>query len=531
MISGIMTFGLRGAAAYAVTAETDIRNGLPYYEIIGQGGESVKESRKRVKSAVINSGYDFPKGHVTQNLAPGDIKKTGTLFDLPLALSLIFEMRRKTGSAPMPDPWHVKAVMGELTLEGEVLAVKGILPCVVRGKNMGIRYFIVPEKNYGQAVTCPGIFVMPVATLRETVEAFMMAPGLFEARCSARLSAGVVAPGSSAGGSSGGGSSIGEEIPDFADIIGQESAKRALLIAACGGHNILMAGSPGCGKTMLATALRGVLPEMSFDEYFDVLTLYDTFGLGDIIGDSRARPFRVVHQGITRHSLTGGGRPVEIGEISLAHNGVLFLDEISEMQRNTVEALRLPLEEKKVYINNCGTKEILPADFMLVAAANPCPCGNLYEKPGACTCTSSMIKAYAAKLSGAIRDRIDIKVNMRSVDAGELSGSRGKTSGEIKETVKRVRAVQAERYKNNTFKTNSGIPRIELFDCCRLTDGSRDILKSAVGRFGLSLRGCEKTVKVARTVADVEGHELITDDDVLESLQYRIISDETEDFR
>ncbi len=517
MISKITTFGLSGTRAFRVTVETDITKGIPYFEIVGLGSETVRESRKRIRSAMINRGFELPAGHVTQNLAPADVRKAGTGFDLPLAAGLI---KAKGGR---PETYENIGVIGELSLDGSTVAVKGVLPAVVCGKESGTVDFIVPSGNYKEALLCPGVNVYPAADLRETLEALDLGRDEFRRRCAEiKRKEDVLKNGTDPGTAA-----DCEEVTavagyyDFADVFGQEGPKRALEIAAAGKHNVLMTGSPGCGKTLLAKCFAGILPDMSFDEYFQVMQIYSSCGIPLDSGNGRRRPFRTIHHGITRSALIGGGKPLEIGEISLAHNGVIFFDELSETPKTVIESLRQPLEDKKVFVSNYGTREILPADFIFVGAANPCPCGNLFEKPGKCTCTQAAIANYSSRISGAILDRIDIKINMRSVSGEKIGTGKGESSANIKKRVENARNLQRERYKDEKFNANGDIDNIHYVKACALTAPCRKMLEKAADSMGFSVRSYDKTVKVARTIADLEEREQISEDDILESLSYR----------
>ena len=575
MISRIVTFGLSGTRAFRVTVETDITRGIPYYDIVGLGSEAVRESRKRIRAAIINQKYDFPSGHVTQNLAPADVRKTGSSFDLPLALGILCaggNWRRgspgtvnESGGYCEPDEYAeygaarvelrggiaaggpgsfsggegnagTTGVVGELSLDGTVRPVKGVLPAAVCCREEGIGRIIVPFDNYEEASLCPGIDIWPVKTLREAADAYSCPQETFseesrkarEAAHAALTLARQILPtkkepvsNNEQGTGGNGGTDSLYEYCDMADVYGQRGAKRALEIAAAGKHNILMVGSPGCGKSMLAVCLKGILPDMTFDEFFETSQIYSSCGMEKELGGRDRRPFRAVHRGITRTALIGGGRPLEIGEVSLAHKGVLFFDELSEMPRGIVESLRLPLEEKKVFVNNCGIKEMLPANFLFVGAANPCPCGNYYEKSGRCTCSYSAVANYASRISGAILDRMDIRVNMRSVDAERIGNRDAETSAEVKKRVEAARRLQLERYRNRPFTANGDIDNISYVKECELSPSIRKLLSGAVENFGLSVRAYEKIVKVARTIADLDQRETISEDDILESLQYR----------
>jgi len=620
MISRIVTFGLSGTRAFRVTVETDITRGIPYYDIVGLGSEAVRESRKRIRAAIINQRYDFPSGHVTQNLAPADVRKVGSSFDLPLALGILcageerrrgdeggygreseyYELRRLAGVPETPEeingdeaflngddaggtlgtgrntgPGEARhspggegnagtvGVVGELSLDGTVRPVKGVLPAAVCCREEGIGRIIIPFENYEEASLCPEIEIWPVKTLREAADAYACDPERFseysgKAREAAHAlltfernialrkndqadTAGCEMPASGENGKpdcgngkescdseakSGNQTGLAEgtgaeDYCDLADVYGQHGAKRALEIAAAGKHNLLMVGSPGCGKSMLAVCLKGILPDMTFEEFFETSQIYSSCGMERELGGIERRPFRAVHRGITRTALIGGGKPLEIGEVSLAHNGVLFLDELSEMPRGIVESLRQPLEEKKVFVNNCGIKEMLPANFLFVGAANPCPCGNYYEKSGKCTCSYAAVTGYASRISGAILDRMDIRVNMRSVDAERIGNRDSEPSAAVKKRVEAARQIQRERYRNRPFSANGDIDNISYVKECELSPSIRKLLSGAVENFGLSVRAYEKIVKVARTIADLDGREMISEDDVLESLQYR----------
>lgn len=508
MFSKLNTFGISGARVFAITVETDIARGIPNFEVVGLGNEAVRESRKRVRSAIVNQGFPFPQGRITLNLAPAGLRKQGTSLDLPIAVGILMSM----GAIParhFPDC----ALIGELSLDGGVRGIKGILPMVVLGIRNGIRHFIIPAENEEEALLVKEeISVYPVRSLGEAVLILKSGKNREGNFFRGKTEKGKIP------------FQPGETQPewDFSDVAGQEGTKRALEIAASGGHNIIMFGSAGCGKTMMARCLAGIMPPMTFEESFAVSQIYSIAGITEN-GSAmiRERPFRMVHAGVTRAALIGGGRPLSLGEVSLAHGGVLFIDEFSEVDRNAVEALRQPLEEKQVRIHHCGVYECVPADFMLVAASNPCPCGNLYEGNGSCTCSPLQIRNYLARISGPILDRIDIQTAVKRVRADRIGQKEGEPSARIRERVIRTREIQTERFRKEEFRVNAAISRNCLEKYCGIPPAARRFLSGAIERFGLSVRAYEKILKVARTIADMEGREQILEEDLAEALQYR----------
>ena len=508
MFSKINTFGISGARAFAIAVETDIVRGIPSFEVVGLGNEAVRESRKRVRSAIINQGFPFPQGRITLNLAPAGQRKQGTSLDLPIAAGILMSM----GVIParsFPDC----AMVGELSLDGSVRGVKGVLPMIVLGIKNGVRHFIVPAENEEESLLAEeSVSVYPVKNLGEAVAVLK----------SSRDRNGNFAKGRTVKKCEPFKPCQWKTAWDFADVIGQEGAKRALEIAASGGHNVLMFGSAGCGKTMMARCLAGIMPPMSFDEAFAVSQIYSIAGITEN-GSAliRERPFRAVHAGVTRSALIGGGRPLSLGEVSLAHEGVLFIDEFSEVNRDAVEALRQPLEEKLVRIHHYGVSETIPANFMLVAAANPCPCGNLYEGGGRCTCSPLRIQNYLSRISVPILDRIDIQTAVKRVKADMIGQRSGESSLTVRERVIKAREIQTKRFQNEDFKVNAAISRNCLEKYCSVPSCTRQFLKEAIDRFGLSVRAYEKILKVARTIADMAERDRISEEDIAEALQYR----------
>lgn len=501
MFSRIETFYLSGLRSEQIDVEVDISRGIPDFKIIGLCGTGIHESAKRIRAAFINSGFSFPKGRVTVNLAPADMKKDGSGFDLPIAVGIMVAC----GMIPAEKLKNV-ALIGELSLDGTVKAVKGVLPMISRVENFQGKQFIVPCENLCELHGI-GALVCGVSNLKDAVKFLCGDDNCFK---SSDVFADV-------------NDNSGEEY-DFADVSGQQDVKRAIEIAVSGRHNILFMGSRGCGKTMLAKCIPGLMPEMSRDEALTTASIYSAAGLF-LKGDrylSQRRPFREVHPNISQTALTGKSDN-GIGEINLAHNGVLYIDEITEMKPALIDSLRLPLENKYSLYTKNGIAEKIPADFLLVATANPCKCGNLFEGADKCMCSRVQIRNRLSKISLPVADRIDIQIPVRSVKFSEYEVRTGESSETVRKRIERTMDIQTQRYKNMELKQNGRVGRHMIERYCKTKADAKSLIENAVNDLGFSIRGIEKVLRVARTIADMECREEISKYDVAEALGYRML--------
>jgi len=504
MLAKVLSSAVLGIDGYIVEVEVDIAGGLPSFSTVGLPEGAVRESKDRVKAAIKNAGYEFPPRRITVNLAPADIKKEGSAFDLPIALGILSAQ----GIIP-PDHLHKYLFLGELSLDGSVKPIKGGLPMAIAAKEAGLQGICLPQANAREAAVVDGIEVLPVEGLGEVVS---LLRGEREIEPLFVDMEKVFQEG-------------GEYAEDFRDVKGQEHAKRALEIAAAGGHNLIMIGPPGAGKTMLARRLPSILPPMTIEESLETTKVHSVVGL---IPRDRAltviRPFRTPHHTISDAGLIGGGQVPRPGEVSLAHNGVLFLDELPEFKKNVLEVLRQPLEDGRVTIARAVASLTYPARIMLVAAMNPCPCGFYSDPLHECTCTIPQIQRYRSRVSGPLLDRIDIHIEVPAVRYQDLTHWQdGESSRAIRERVKGARSIQQSRFQGKRIFCNAQMTSRYLKRHCQIDEQGNRLLEQAMSKFGLSARGYTRILKVARTIADLEGRDAIAVHHLSEAIQYRTL--------
>jgi magnesium chelatase family protein len=500
VLACLQTAALFGVEAYPVQVEVDVSFGMPIFTMVGLPDTSVRESRDRVRSAIRNSGFEFPSHRVTVNLAPADVRKAGATFDLPIALGILAAqglVQRRN----VPDI----VILGELSLDGSIQPARGVLPIVAAAKRRNVASVLLPRANASEAAIVSGLQVLAVSSLAEAVAA------LNDPASAVAHPTPLPPP-------------AAFDYPDLADVRGQLLARRALEVASAGGHNLLLVGPPGAGKTMLARRLPGILPPLSFEEALEVTALHSVAGLlppeGGLI---RNRPFRAPHHTISNAALIGGGSQPRPGEASLAHHGVLFLDEMLEFGRHVLEVLRQPLEEGSVAIARAARTAHFPARFVLAGAMNPCPCGFAADPRHECRCTPHQVARYRGRLSGPLRDRLDLTVDVPAVAPELLDGaSTGEPSALVRARVLGARERQTIRYGGSP-RTNAELTPSLMARWCRLDRSGLRILGAAVQRFALSARGYDRVRKVARTIADLEGSEGISADHVAEALQFRMM--------
>ncbi len=501
MLATVLSSSVLGVDAYKVEVEVDISRGLPSFSTVGLPEGAVRESKDRVKAALKNSGYHFPSDRITVNLAPADVKKEGSGFDLPMAIGIL----AATGLIPQPALTdHV--IIGELSLDGSIRSIKGALSMAIMVKELGLKGIYLPSENAMEAAVVEEIDVHPISVLSQLVQALNGA----ELAPSMRLEGDFL-----------------DDQPtyevDFSDVCGQENVKRAVEIAAAGGHNLLMIGPPGAGKTMLAQRLSTILPALAFDESLETSKVYSVMGLmpkGQ--GLIKTRPFRTPHHTISDAGLIGGGQIPKPGEVSLAHNGVLFLDEMPEFKKNVLEVLRQPMETGVVTIARATSTVTYPANFILVGAMNPCPCGYFGDPKRECTCSYREIRRYRSKISGPLMDRIDIHIDVPAVPFKDLTGfPQAQPSHEIRHRVVRARTIQGERFKKTKIHCNAMMNSRQIRRFCEIDERSNTLLEAAMEKFGFSARALSRILKISRTIADLAGSENIEQAHVAEAIQYR----------
>lgn len=500
MYSRVNTCVLQGLKGHIVEVETDLSRGLPMFSIVGLPDAAIRESKERVRTAIKNSDYSFPLNRITINLAPANLKKDGTQMDLSIAVGILM-----ADSVIEKQEEDNIVYIGELSLDGNINPIDGALPMVISMRELGIKKCIIPFDNREECSVISDMDIIPVKTLKDLIDYLNKEIVIKPCKNQQNMV-----------------ENTKQYDVCFSDIKGQESLKRALEVAAAGSHNILIIGPPGSGKTMAARRLPTILPDLTFEEAIEVTKIYSISGMLNTKSLVKDRPFRAPHHTASNNSLIGGGRIPKPGEVSLAHNGVLFLDELPEFKKNVLEVLRQPIEDGMVNISRVNANLTYPSSFLFIASMNPCPCGYYGDPLHNCTCTQANIDRYLGKISNPLLDRIDLHIEVLPVEYDDLEDRTiPETSGEIKERVQKARNIQLERYNGDKIFSNSQISNKDIKSYCKLTNSSHQIMKNAFDKFKFSARTYNKILKVARTIADLDRKTNIEDKHVLEAIRYR----------